>query len=274
MESILYVGTDHGTVTARSQDGRAWNVESHTLKDWGIPELAPVPGEPNKVLAGTRGDGVWLSEDFGKSWLKPSRGKRGPGKVRCLTIAPDSSRRVFAGCEPIDMFISEDLGQNWLRVESVWDDPYIATIPYPGLVVEPHMRDIVIDPRHPDTIYAALQVGYMIKSTDGGETWKLINKGLDCDVHTIVLDPKDSEHVFIATGGGDSRREIAPGKALYASEDGGATWKGLAMNFNETYSVPFVLDPNLPGTIYSSVASGPGGEIGRASCRERVYVLV
>lgn len=263
MESILYVGADRGVVTARSQDGRSWEVQSHGLEDWGVPEVAIVPGAPNQVLAGTRGDGVWFSEDFGKTWRKPNRGRSGPGKVRCLTIAPDNPRRLYAGCEPIDVFVSEDFGENWQRVPSVWDDSFIATIPYPGTAVEPHVRDITIDPTHPDTIYAALQVGYMLKSIDGGETWRLLNRGLDCDVHTIVLDPSDSQRILIATGGGDSRSGRAPGKALYLSEDGGESWVPMAMNFEQTYSVPLTIDPQNPDVVYSAVATGPPSGIRR-----------
>lgn len=273
MESVLYVGTDNGVVTARSQDGRSWEIESHGLEGWGVPEVVVLPGEPNRLLAGTRGDGVWLSEDFGNTWRKPNRGRHGPGKVRCLTLAPDDPNRLYAGCEPIDVFVSEDLGQNWQRIPSVWDDPYIATIPYPGIVVEPHVRDITIDPDQPDTIYAALQVGYMLKSTDGGETWRLLNRGLDCDVHTIVLDPSDSQRILIATGGGDSRSGRAPGKALYRSEDGGESWSPMAMNFEQTYSVPLTVDPTSPSTMYSAVASGPPGAIRRGEAGYKTVMI-
>ncbi len=260
MESVLYVGTEDGVTVARSQDGRDWQVTAQGVDGWDIPEVATVAASPNTVIAGTRGDGIWISEDFGESWAKPNRGRRGgPGKVRCVTVDPTNPRRLYVGCEPIDMFVSEDFGQSWLRVESVWDDPFIATIPYPGAAVEPHMRDIVVDPSDPDTLYAALQVGFMLKSTDGGETWRLLNKGLDCDVHTIVLDPHNPRHVYIATGGSDSRKDNAPGKALYVSDDGAESWTPLAMNFAETYSVPVTLDASAPGYVYSAVASGPPG---------------
>jgi photosystem II stability/assembly factor-like uncharacterized protein len=264
MESVLYVGTEDGVAVARSKDGRDWEVTARGVDGWEVPEVETVPGSPNTVVAGTRGDGIWVSQDFGESWVKPNRGKRGgPGKVRCVTVDPKNPRRLYVGCEPIDMFISEDLGQSWLRVESVWDDPFIATIPYPGAAVEPHMRDIAVDPANPDTMYAALQVGYMLKTEDGGETWRLLNKGLDCDVHTIVLDPHNSRHVYIATGGNDSRHDNAPGKALYVSEDAGESWTPLAMSFDETYSVPLTLDPSTQGIVYSAVASGPPGSRAR-----------
>ncbi|MEA2639604.1 MAG: hypothetical protein QOF51_998, partial [Chloroflexota bacterium] len=161
------------------------------------------------------------------------------------------------------VYVSEDLGANWIRLDSVWDDPFVATIPYPGATVEPHVRDITIDPTDPDTIYAALQVGYMLKSTDGGDSWRLLNKGVDCDIHTVVLDPRNPRRVLVATGGSDSRNGRAPGRALYKSEDGGESWDPLAMNIDRNYSVPLTVDPLAPDTMYSAVASGPPGSARR-----------
>ena len=222
MASILYLGTDEGVITLKSGDGRSWKVEHHALKDWQVPKVAVSPSEPNRVFAGTRGDGVWLSEDFGATWKKPCYGKRGPGKVRCLTIDPYDSNTLYAGTEPIDVFISRDRAENWERLDSVWNIPWVATVTYPVATVEPHVRDIVIDPTDPKTMYVALQVGYMIKTTDGGKSWELLNNNLDCDVHTIVMHPEDHNKLYIATGGHDCRAGKAPGRALYFSHDGGA----------------------------------------------------
>ena len=145
MASILYLGTDEGVVTLKSEDGRSWKIEHHGLKDWQVPEVAVSPSAPNKVFAGTRGDGVWLSEDFGATWSKPCYGKRGPGKVRCLTIDPRDPNTLYAGTEPIDVFISRDGAKSWKRLDSVWNVPSVSTITYPVAAVEPHVRDITID---------------------------------------------------------------------------------------------------------------------------------
>src|SRR5437588_3720667 len=102
----MYVGTDEGVVTARSHDGRSWEVTARAFEHWEVPEVATVPGSPNTLIAGTRGDGIWISQDFGASWKKPNRGRRGgPGKVRCVTVDPANPRRLLVGCEPIDLFI-------------------------------------------------------------------------------------------------------------------------------------------------------------------------
>ena len=135
MDSVLYIGTDDGVVALRSSDGLKWQQESRGLRGWAVPDVAVVPGSPEKLLAGTRGDGVWVSEDFGKSWKKPSYGRRGPGKVRSVTIDPKEPQRVYAGCEPIDVFVSEDRCANWQRIDSVWDLPWVATVPYPVATV-------------------------------------------------------------------------------------------------------------------------------------------
>ena len=82
MASMLYMGTRKGVVTLKSDDGRSWKTENHGLQNWEIPKIAVDPSAPNRIFAATRGDGVWLSEDFGNKWTKPCYGKRGPGKVR------------------------------------------------------------------------------------------------------------------------------------------------------------------------------------------------
>lgn len=260
MASILYVATDKGVVTLKSEDGRHWKQEHHGLKNWAIPEVAVAPNASNKVYAGTRGDGVWLSEDFGATWKKPCYGKRGPGKVRCLSFDPHDPDTLYAGTEPIDVFVTHDGAKSWDRLDSVWKIPWVSTVTYPVAAVEPHVRDITIDPKDSKTMYVALQVGYMLKTTDGGKNWRLLNKNLDCDVHTIVLHPDDADKIFIATGGHDYRAGKAPGRALYSSSDGGENWAPMAMEFKEEYSVPLTVHPTQHNVLYSAVANGQPGQ--------------
>jgi photosystem II stability/assembly factor-like uncharacterized protein len=273
MASILYVGTDEGVVALKSDDGRNWKTISHGLKDWEVPEVAVSPGAPNKVFAGTRGDGVWLSEDFGATWKKPSYGRRGPGKVRCLSFDPHDSNTLYAGTEPIDVFVSRDGAKSWDRLDSVWNIPWVSTVTYPVAAVEPHVRDITIDPKDPKTMYVALQVGYMLKTTDGGKNWELLNRKLDCDVHTIVLHPNDGEKIFIATGGHDCRAGKAPGRALYSSADGGKNWAPMAADFKEEYSVPLAIHPKKANVMYSALANGQPGQWRRRESGAEAFLI-
>ena len=273
MASILYVGTDEGVVALKSDDGRDWTVTAHGLRDWEVPEVAVSPQAPNRVFAGTRGDGVWLSEDFGATWKKPSYGKRGPGKVRCLSFDPHDPNTLYAGTEPIDVFVSRDGAKSWDCIDSVWNIPWVSTVTYPVAAVEPHVRDITIDSRNPQTMYVALQVGYMLKTRDGGKSWELLNRNLDCDVHTIVLHPEDGEKIFIATGGHDCRAGKAPGRALYSSADGGQTWAPMAADFKEEYSVPLAIHPKKANVMYSALANGQPGQWRRRQSGAEAFLI-
>ena len=82
------------------------------------------PAAPHRVFAGTRGDGVWVSEDYGVSWRKPCFGRRGPGKVRSVALDPSNPNRVYAGTEPIDLFVSEDAAKSWTRLDSATDEGF------------------------------------------------------------------------------------------------------------------------------------------------------
>ncbi len=273
MASILYLGTDQGVVTLESKDGRSWRQLHQGLEGWAVPEVAVSPESPNKVFAGTRGDGVWLSEDFGATWQKPCYGKRGPGKVRCLAFDPHDPKTLYAGTEPIDLFVTHDDAKNWERVASIWDMPSVPTITYPVLAVEPHVRDITIDAHDSGKIFIALQVGYMLKTTDGGKTWELLNKDLDRDVHTIVLHPDDSDKIFIATGGHDCRAGKAPGRALYCSSDGGKNWTPMAAEFKEEYSIPLTIHPKKTNLVYSAIANGQPGQWRKRDSGAEAFVI-
>ena len=244
MGTALYAGTRDGVVTVADQDG-AWAIEGHALKGWEVHDVETVPGKPGRVYAGVRGDGVWRSDDYGQTWSKPSYGKVAPGKVRCVTADADDPDTVYAGTEPIGLWKSTDAGESWTEIESVRNFPHVATVKYPAFGVEPHLRDVTFDPSDPKTIYAALQVGYMLKSTDGGESWQLLDEGLGPDVHTIVIDPADTGRVYIATGG-----------YQYRSEDGGASWTQMAQGFEQKYAVPMVMDPADSSVLYSALANG------------------
>ena len=154
------------------------------------------------------------------------------------------------------MWKSVDGGATWAEIESVRNFPSVAGVTYPVPIVEPHVRDITVDPDDSSTIYAALQVGYMLKTTDGGATWRLLDNGLDEDVHAIIADPRDTSHLYISSGGEGMRSGKAPGRSLYRSLDGGESWLPIALEFRNEYSVPFAYDPADPSVMYSAVANG------------------
>ena len=155
--------------------------------------------------------------------------------------------------------MSENFGASWQPINSVRSLPFIASVDYVTWAVEPHVRDIAVDPADSGTLYVALQVGAIIKTADGGVTWKRLDQGLDTDVHTIVVDADHPHVVVIATGGHDHRAGTAPGRALYRSADGGETWSPVASQFQQEYSVPLVPNPQNPHELYAGLAAGHPG---------------
>src|SRR5207237_8347813 len=106
----------------------------------------------------------------------------------------------------------------------------------------------------------ALQVGYMLKTVDGGANWELLNRGLDADVHTIVLHPENANKIFIATGGHDARKGVAKGRALYSSDDGGKSWQPMAAEFREEYCMHLAIHPKKYNVLYYVVGNGITGK--------------
>lgn len=88
------------------------------------------------------------------------------------------------------------------------------------------------------------------KSVDGGKSWK--NVGLDKSEHIgkIVVDPRDSNVVYVAAQG----PLWAPGgdRGLYKTTDGGKTWN-RALNISENTGVSdVVLDPTNPDILFAA----------------------
>jgi photosystem II stability/assembly factor-like uncharacterized protein len=254
--NALCFGTSCGVVVLEETRKHSWTIRTTGIENWDTREVAVDQRVPGRIFAGTRGDGVWLSENFGRTWSKPGYNKPGPGKVQCLTISPHDPEIVYAGTEPVGLWMTCDSGKNWSWVASVRDEPSIQGMGYPVPTVEPHVRDVVVNPVNPNIMYLALQVGYMLKTIDGGHSWQLLDNGLDEDVHTILIDPQNSDHLIVATGGDGGREGRAPGRSLYASYNEGENWNPIGMEFEEEYSVPLVMHPEDPKVMYCGIAHG------------------
>jgi len=77
------------------------------------------------------------------------------------------------------------------------------------------VKGLAFDPRSADIIYAAIEVGTCMKSTDRGETWRELS-GFEADVHRIAISPAQPDLVYMMNGGG-----------IWRSYNAGDTWEQL-----------------------------------------------
>ena len=86
------------------------------------------------------------------------------------------------------------------------------------------------------------------KSLDAGKTWKRMGLEHSEHIQNIVIDPRNSNVVYVTaigplwTSGGD--------RGLYKTTNGGATWKAVLTVSPDTGATDMVMDPKKPDTIY------------------------
>ena len=120
---------------------------------------------------------------------------------------------------------------------------------------------IALDPKNPSTVWVGTgecnsqrSVGYgdgVYRSDDGGKSWH--NVGLKTSEHIgrIVIDPRDSNVVFVAAQG----PLWSPGgeRGLYKTFDGGKTWKAVIPGTENTGATEVTFDPTNPDIMYAAM---------------------
>ena len=94
------------------------------------------------------------------------------------------------------------------------------------------VRSLLIDVSTPTTVYLGTSNGEIYKSTDSGNSWKVLTPGIDQTsyvIDTLVQHPSDPRHIY--AGAWDSYSE---GGGLFESMDAGATWTRINLPHEST----------------------------------------
>ncbi|HEY2988774.1 MAG TPA: hypothetical protein VGL11_13670 [Candidatus Binatia bacterium] len=256
MEKI-FVGTLDGIFSLTRNGG--WKIEGQDLAGAEVNCLAIRPDRRAVVYAGIRGGGLHRTDDSGKRWQKLGE-KSLSDKVRTLALDPSDPKVVYVGTEPAALWKSEDEGKSWRELAGVRKLADERKWTYPVPSIQPHLRSIAVDPRNSRKLCLAGQVGGVLLSDDGGESWRDVRYPIDMDVHSVTFDPADPKVIYAATGGGENFPEPTPppkGRPLYRSADGGNSWESITDSFKRTYSVPVRVHPKDSQTLYIGVAEEP-----------------
>ena len=193
-DNIWYVAVGSGGIFKTENAGVTWTPIFDNQSVYSIGSITIDPTHPNIIWVGTGenvggrhvsfGDGVYKSEDGGSTWK--NMGLTASERISKVIIHPNNSDIVWVAAQgPLwtrggerGLYKSTNGGQTWQK--TLGDSEWVG------------VTDLVVDPRNPDIMYAATWQRHRTvastmgggpgsgihKSTDGGETWKELKKGI------------------------------------------------------------------------------------------------
>lgn len=142
------------------------------------------------------------------------------------------------------IFRSRDSGETWSPLPT---DALAAEAAKQRGDREVDVESLAIDPHDANVIYAG--TWYLpYKSSDGGQTWRIIKKGIidDSDIFAINLDPRNNRHIVASACSG-----------IYETTDAGENWQkiqGIPSQSRRTRAI--LQHPTIPGTIFAGTTEG------------------
>jgi photosystem II stability/assembly factor-like uncharacterized protein len=250
----LYAATGDGVARLDGSDGR-WSVQLQ-LEGSGAQCLAVDPADPDTVYAGLLGGGVQRTMDGGRSWDD------------CHLPAPDvfsvavssADGAVYAGTEPSALYRSDDRGGSWRELAGLLELPSRPTWSFPPRPWTSHVRWIAPSPHDADVLLAGIELGGLMRSTDGGETWEDHRPGAQPDVHSLAWHPRAEGIAYEAGGGGAAW-----------SEDWGKSWTAADEGRDRHYTWSVAADPDDSSRWYVSASTGPFRAHRRGDPEAHVY---
>jgi photosystem II stability/assembly factor-like uncharacterized protein len=237
--SVFYVGVNNGGVWKTNDFGRTWNPIFDKQPTGSVGDVAVSESNPNILFVGcgegiqrpdlSIGDGVYKSTDAGKTWT--NMGLKDGQQIGDIIIDPKNESRVFVAVlgHPYGpntergVYRSLDGGKNWERV--LYKDENTGAI------------QVSFDPNNSNILYADLWAGRqgpwengawngsesgLFKSTDGGNTWKPLTKGLPTTQQGLgrigfCIAPSNSNRLYATVDAGRYG-------GVYRSDDAGESW--------------------------------------------------
>jgi len=239
-----------------------WTIDEHL---GGLsPECVAVDLRgPTQVYCGTAGAGLFRSRDNGRNWEPVGPGIDHP-MVTAVDVGhakqPDGFGIVYAGTEPSAVFRSDTGGDSWVDLAGLRALPSADTWSFPPRPHTHHVRWIEADVRVPDRVFVAIEAGALVRTFDGGRTWRDRVRGGPYDTHTAMTHPLATGRIYSAAGDG-----------YFESTDAGDSWKSPEDGLKHLYLVGVGVDPADPDTVIVSAADDPGSAYSPRRAETYVY---
>ncbi len=238
--NVFYIGVNNGGVWKTTDYGHTWNPIFDAQKTGSVGDVIVAPSNPNVIYVGSGegiqrpdlsiGDGLYKSTDAGKTWMH--LGLNDAQQIGGLSVDPVNENRIFVAA------LGHPYGPNKERgvYRSLDGGKTLEQVLY--IDENTGAVQVMIDPNHPNIVFATMwaarqgpwengawngEASGLYKSTDGGTTWKKIEKGFP----TTKQDGLGRIGFTIAQS--NSTRMYATVDAekkggIYRSDDAGESW--------------------------------------------------
>lgn len=291
-ENTWFVAVGSGGVWKTQNRGVTWTPIFDDQPVYSIGCITIDPVNPHTIWVGTGenvggrhvgfGDGVYKSEDDGKSWKNV--GLSNSNHISKIIVHPENSAIVWVAAQgPLwtsggerGLYKSEDGGKSWRKV--------LGGGEWTGVT------DLIIDPNDPDRLYAATWdrhrtvAAYMgggpgsgiHRSSDGGESWEKLTSGIPNKTLGkigLAISPFNSDVIYAAI-----EEELRKG-GIYMSTNQGKTWNkqsdAVSGGTGPHYYQELYASPHQEGRLYlannSMLVTDDHGKTYRRLKREGVH---
>lgn len=270
-----YMGNTGGGIWKTSDAGQRWyNISDGYFTTSSVGAIEVSASDPNVVYVGmgehaprgvmtSHGDGVYKSNDAGKTWRKIGLEKT--QHISRIVIHPKNPDIVYiaaqgalhANNQERGVYKSINGGKSWTKVLYVDD--------------RTGSSELSMDLSNPLVLYAAMWEHQRLpwkvisggpgsglyKSVDGGDTWQKIHEGLPKEkgkmAITVAQSNPDKVYALIES---DSEKDAG---GLFVSNNGGKSWSLVSGDNRLTqrawYYIELFVDPNNENNVY--VLSAP-----------------
>jgi photosystem II stability/assembly factor-like uncharacterized protein len=255
-----YLGAQSGVYRLEGERMIPLGLEGHTF--WAIHAFsAPQDNRPENdtVLAGSYGQGMFRSIDGGATWMPANQGLTATA-LRTIIAEAAQNDAILCGTEPGRGFRSTDRGQSWQELSGIAALPNSAEWYLPYSPRAGALRNFYSPPGRPDHLFASIEVGGLLRSTDGGETWTMLDT-YDDDIHHITGHPDRPDELWLALGWAALKNRSTVDRSqlggVARSDDGGQTWTKL---IDRDYTRAVIVPPAQPTLVLAAPAKAVGRE--------------
>ena len=240
----LYVGTLDGVCAVSSSDGgQSWQQGQVTPLTNAAARLSVSTTQPGRAYLAAYEAGVFRTDDGGGTWRHLS--SYPTAYAHSVLAHPTEAQSLFVGSEPAGVFRSDDGGDSWEEVQGFQQVPESGQWNFHGGRLS-HVRELRTVPGDPNVMYAGIEVGGVVRSRDGGNSWMQL-EGTNDDIHFVNISDANPNRVYLATA-----------QAPYRSDDGGDTWELINDGLERRYTLHIAASPDDADLVLVAVSTNAG----------------